>query len=66
VTTWLLYLADKRPAALTSAVLAFGLTLTFLRVAHVPLGGKLTPVEIISYGTGYWVWIASAGILVAV
>jgi hypothetical protein len=50
---------------LISAVSALGLTLTFLRVADVPLSDKLTPVEIISYGTGYWLWIASAGFLVA-
>jgi hypothetical protein len=65
VTTWFIYLAGKRPAALISAVSALGLTLTFLRVSDVPLSDKLTPVEIISYGSGYWLWIASAGVLVA-
>jgi hypothetical protein len=50
---------------LISAVLALGLTLAFLSVAEVPLSEKLTPVEIISYGAGYWLWIASAAILVA-
>jgi hypothetical protein len=65
VATWFLYLDGKRPAALISAVLALGLTLAFLSVAEVPLSEKLTPVEIISYGAGYWLWIASAAILVA-
>jgi hypothetical protein len=64
VSAWFLYLAGKRPAALISAVSALGLTLTFLRVTDVPLSDKLTPVEIISYGTGYWLWIGSAGCLV--
>jgi hypothetical protein len=62
---WFLYLCDKRSAALTSAVFALGLTLTFLRAAEVPLSDKLTPVNIVSYGTGYWLWIASAAILTA-
>jgi hypothetical protein len=67
VAAWLFYLRDKRSAALISAVLALGLTLTFLWVADVPLSDKLSPVtvKIISYGSGYWLWIASAGILVA-
>jgi len=34
-------------------------------VVDVPLGDKLDPVKIISYGSGYWLWIASAGILMA-
>ena len=65
VAAWFFYLGDKRSAALVSAVLAFGLTLTFLWVAEVPLSDKLSDVKIISYGTGYWLWVASAGILVA-
>lgn len=65
VAAWFFYLADRRSAALISAVLALGLTLTFLGVATVPLSDKLGAVEIISYGSGYWLWIASAGILVA-
>ncbi|MES5488337.1 hypothetical protein QMZ05_36825 [Bradyrhizobium sp. INPA03-11B] len=64
-TAWFLYLADKRSAALISAVLALGLTLTFLGVATVPLSDKFSELEIISYGSGYWLWIASAAILVA-
>jgi hypothetical protein len=65
VTTWFLYLADKRRAALISAGLAAGLTLAFLSMAGVPMSDKLTPVDIISYGTGYWLWITSAGVLLA-
>jgi hypothetical protein len=65
VAVWFLYLGGKRLAALIFAALALGLTLTFLRVAEVPLSDKLTPVEVIAYGTGYWLWIVSAGILVA-
>lgn len=65
VAAWFLYLADRRSAALISAILALGLMLTFLGVANVPIGPKLGEVEIISYGAGYWLWIASAGILVA-
>ena len=65
VVAWFFYLRDKRSAALISAVLALGLTLTFLWVADVPLSDKLSPVTIISYGSGYWLWIASAGILAA-
>jgi hypothetical protein len=65
VAAWFFYLSDKRSAALISAFLALGLTLMFLWVAEVPLSNKLGDVKIVSYGTGYWLWIASAGILVA-
>ena len=65
VAAWFLYLADRRSAALISAILALGLMLTFLGVATVPISPKLRDVEIVSYGGGYWLWIASAGILVA-
>jgi hypothetical protein len=64
VAAWFFYLRNKRSAALISSVLALGLTLTFLWVAEVPLSDKLSSVKIISYGSGYWLWIASAGILV--
>jgi hypothetical protein len=70
---WLLYLSDKRRAALISAVTALGLTLSFLRVDELlgppTYAGVNIPdfeeVPIMSYGAGYWLWIASAGILVA-
>ena len=65
VAAWFIYLGNRRSSALISAVLALGLTLTFLGVAEVPLSPKLGDVKIVSYGTGYWLWIASAGILVA-
>ena len=63
VATWFLYLGDRRPGALVSAVVAPGLTLTFLSVADGPLDEKFSPVKLISYGNGYWLWVASAGVL---
>jgi hypothetical protein len=65
LAAWLFYLGDKRSAALISAVFALGLMLTFLSVTAVPLSDKLGDVKIVSYGSGYWLWIASAGILAA-
>lgn len=63
---WILYLSDKQPAALISAVVSLGLTLSFLWVQDGPFGPKqLDPVPIISYGIGYWLWVASAAIVVA-
>jgi hypothetical protein len=62
--TWLLYLSNTQPAALISALVGLGLTLSFLWVANVPLGPKLNMVPIISYGVGYWLWVASAAIVV--
>jgi hypothetical protein len=62
--TWILYLAHKQPASLISAVISLGLMLSFLRVQEGPFGFKqLDAVPIISYGIGYWLWVASAAIL---
>jgi hypothetical protein len=65
VTTWFLVLDNKQRAALLSAAVALALTLIFLLVPDVPLSDKLTSVDIMSYGIGYWLWIASAGLLAA-
>ena len=62
---WVFYLSDRQPAALISAVVSLGLTLSFLWVQDGPFGPKqLDPVPIISHGIGYWLWVASAAILV--
>ena len=67
----LLYFSDVRFAAMVSVVAAFGLTLSSLWVKYVPFppeGVNVADFEmqpIISYGTGYWLWVASAAILTA-
>jgi|SRR5215831_6747341 len=64
--TWILYLSHRQSAALISAVTSLGLTLSFLWLQEGPFGPKqLDPVPIISYGSGYWLWVASAAILVS-
>jgi hypothetical protein len=69
--SWLLYLCDVRFAAVLSAVTAFGLTLSSLWVNYFPGPPKGVNVPdfemqpIISYGTGYWLWVASAAIMAA-
>jgi hypothetical protein len=70
--TWIFHLRDVRFAALISAVTALGLTLCFLWVKGVtgpgPEGVNVADFEvrpIISYGIGYWLWVASAGVLAA-
>jgi hypothetical protein len=70
--TWILYLRDARIAALLSAVTAVGLTLCFLLAHGVPGPGpegvNVADFEtraIITYGIGYWLWVASAGVLAA-
>jgi len=70
--TCILYLRDARFAALISAVTTLGLTLCFLLAKGVPGPGpegvNVADFEtraIISYGTGYWLWIASAAVLAA-
>jgi hypothetical protein len=66
IATWVLYLCDKKPAALISAVISLGLTLSFLMVKGGPFGHKESDlVPVISYGIGYWLWITSAAILAA-
>ena len=63
--TWSLYLRNARPAAPISAVLGLALALSFLLVKTVPWDPKEGDVSpIISYGIGYWLWVASATILV--
>jgi hypothetical protein len=69
--SWLLYFCDVRFAAVLSAVTAFGLTLSSLWVKYFPGPPKGVNVPdfemqpIISYGTGYWLWVASAAIMAA-
>ena len=70
--TWILHLKKVRFAALISAVTALGLTLCFLWVKCVtgpgPEGVNVADFEmrqIISYGIGYWLWVASAAVLAA-
>jgi hypothetical protein len=70
--TWILHLRDVRFAALISAVTALGLTLCFLWVKGLtgpgPAGVNVADFEmrpIISYGIGYWLWVASAAVLAA-
>jgi hypothetical protein len=69
--TWILYLRDVRFAALISAATALGLTMCFLWVKYIPgpADGLNVPDfemhPIISYGIGYWLWVASAAVLVA-
>ena len=65
VVAWLLYLRNVRRAALLSAVMAFGLALTFLLVEHFPGGPKLEMVDVVSFGAGYWLWIAAVAITTA-
>jgi hypothetical protein len=70
--TWSRYLRDVRFAALISAATALGLTLCFLCVNSIdgpgPAGVNVADFEmrpIISYGVGYWLWVASAAVLAA-
>ena len=68
--TWIFYLRDARFAALISAMTALGLTLCFLWVKCItgpgPEGVNVADFEmrqIIFYGIGYWLWVASAAVL---
>jgi hypothetical protein len=69
--TWLRYLRDVRLASLISAVFTLALTLSFLLVPDAPRHAFVTDVPqadmvpIISHGIGYWLWVASAAIMVA-
>lgn len=63
--TWSLYLRNARPAAPISAVFGLALTLSFLLAKTIPWDPKEGDVSpIISFGIGYWLWVASATILV--
>ena len=65
LATWHLYLRNAQVPSLVSAVLGLALALSFLLVEtipHFPRDGFFG--SIYSYGIGYWLWIASAAILV--
>jgi hypothetical protein len=71
VVTWILYLRGRWSAAWTFSLFALGVTLSFLLVGSVlgpgPEGVNVADFEmreIISYGMGYWPWVASAAVLV--
>jgi hypothetical protein len=62
--TWGLYLRNARPAAPISAVLGLALTLSFLLVKTIPGAPRESDFSpIVSYGIGYWLWVASATVL---
>jgi hypothetical protein len=70
--TWILYLRGRLSAALISVLTALALTLCFLLVESIlgpgPEGVNVEDFEmrpIISYGLGYWLWVASAAVLAA-
>jgi hypothetical protein len=62
--SWVYYCRGGVGKSLISAAVALILMLNFLRVDRVPFGVKLDNVAILSYGTGYWLWVASAAIMV--
>ena|SRR5215471_198231 len=71
VVAWIRYLRGRWSAAWTSSLFALGLTLSFLLVESLlgpgPEGVNVEDFEmreIVSYGIGYWLWVASAAVLV--
>src|SRR5262249_6314970 len=64
--SWFYYLRGSIHASLISAGIALVLMLSFLRVEGVPFGLKQDVVPILSHGEGYWLWVASAAIMVVV
>ncbi|MBR0855468.1 hypothetical protein [Bradyrhizobium liaoningense] len=72
VVAWILYLRDRQRAALISAVTALGLTLCFVGLKSIlgagPEGVNVADFEmrtIFSYAIGYWLWVASAAVMLA-
>src|SRR5262249_18452604 len=60
---WVCYAIDRsRTAALLSGA-ALTLILCFLSIDQVPFGPKGADVPVIDYGAGYWLWLASAAII---
>lgn len=64
ITSWMYYLRSDIYKSLICAVAALVLMLYFLRVHWIPGGINLDLVVILSHGTGYWLWVASAAIMV--
>lgn len=62
---WILVLANRRRASLIFGLIALGLMLSALSIDEVPFGAKQSDVPILSWTSGYWLWVASAAILVA-
>ena len=62
--SWFYYLSWTVQKSFVSAAVAFVLVLSFLRIDRVPFGVNGDLVAILSHGTGYWLWVASAAIMV--
>jgi hypothetical protein len=64
-SAWVLALADRRRGALVAGLIALVWMLSALQIDRVPLGLKNEDVPILAWSAGYWLWVASAAILVA-
>ena len=53
-----------RPLALLCSLAALGFALTFLGQKEMDVDEAGNHAKIISYGAGYWVWIASIGVMI--
>jgi hypothetical protein len=62
--SWVFLLSGRSRWAFWSALGALVLILSFLTLGEVPAGLKLADVPIVSYGLGYWLWMASAAVMV--
>jgi hypothetical protein len=62
-TIWIFYLLDRIRIVVFLAGIVLLLMVGFLSIDQVPFGLKGDSVPITAYGAGYWLWIASAVIM---
>jgi hypothetical protein len=63
---WIFCLRNRLCPATVFSAIALVLMISFLAIDEVPFGLKSAGVPIARYGIGYWLWIASAALMLAV
>jgi hypothetical protein len=65
VLAWVFFLLDRSDRTFNVSLVSFVLMSSFLFVQEGPFGPKLETNSIIELGSGYWIWMMSAVVMVA-
>lgn len=62
---WVLFLSRRPNRTFVISLVSFVLMICFLFVQNGPFGPKLEGLKILEMGSGYWIWVMSAFVMVA-